>query len=138
MQFIEEVPTPTVRVSSFNMAFLSRFKGLPQSQFRNQQSDIRPLRKEFFRRMGPKGFNSEDFESAIEKFQITTKRMKLSLQKGPWLIGRAYSITDIILAPLLDRMDDLGFTKIWSHDCPNVLNWFKRIQSRPTFQRAFY
>ena len=82
MRFIEEVPTPTVRVPSFNMAFLSRFKGLPQSQFHNQQSDIRPLRKEFYRRMGPKGFNSEDFESAIEKLQnnnqtygtITSKR----------------------------------------------------------------
>jgi hypothetical protein len=62
--------------------------------------------------MGPKGFNSEDFESATEKFQTTTKRMELSLQKGARLIGRTHSITDIILTPLLDRMDDLGFTKI--------------------------
>ena len=102
MRLIEKVPTPSVRVPSFNMAFLSRFKGLLLSQFHDQQSDIRPLRKEFYGRMGPKGLDSEDFESAIEKFQTTTKRMELSLKKGPWLIGRSYSIADIILAPLLD------------------------------------
>ena len=138
MQFIEKVPTPAVRVPSFNMAFLSRFKGLSLSQFHDQQSDIRPSRKEFYRRIGRKGFDSEDFESAIEKLQTTTKRMDQSLKKGPWLIGRSYSIADIILVPLLDRMDDLGFTRIWSHDCPNVVNWFKRIRSRLAFQQALY
>ena len=42
---------------------------------------MRPLRKEFYRRMGPKGFNSEDFESAIENLQTTTKGMDLSFKK---------------------------------------------------------
>ena len=138
MRLIEKVPTPSVRVPSFNMAFLSRFKGLLLSQFHDQQSDIRPLRKEFYGRMGPKGFDSEDFESAIEKLQTTTKRMELSLKKGPWLIGRSYSIADIILAPLLDRMDNLSFTKIWIHNCPNVVTWFKCIRSRLAFQQALY
>ena len=138
MRFIEEVPTPAVRVPSFNMAFLTRFKGLSKNQFYDQQSDIRPLRKEFYRRMGPDGFNKEDFISAIEKIYTTTKRMERSLEEGPWLIGGSYSIADIILAPLLDRMDDLGFAKIWNSDFPNVVNWFKRIQVRPAFQRAFH
>jgi glutathione S-transferase len=134
VRFIEEVPTPAVRVPSFNMAFVSRFKGFSRDKFHDQQSDIRPLRKEFYRRMGPNGFDCEDFKSAVEKIYTTTNRMELLPQKGPWLIGRSYSIADIILAPLLNRMDDLGFTKIWGYDCPCVVDWIKHIRVRPAFQ----
>ena len=138
MRFIEEVPTPAVRVPSFNMAFLPRFKGLSKNQFYNQQSDIRPLRKDFYRRMGPDGFNKLDVESAVEKIYTTAKRMNRSLEFGPWLIGESYSIADIILTPLIDRMDDLGFADIWNNEFPNVSDWFQRIRARPSFQITFY
>jgi glutathione S-transferase len=56
MRFLEEVPTAAVRVPSFNMGFLPRYEGLSRAQFEAQQSDIRPIRKQFYRRMGPGGF----------------------------------------------------------------------------------
>jgi glutathione S-transferase len=138
MRFIEEIPTVAVRTPSFNMAFLPRFKGLSEDKFRAQQSDIRPLRKEFYRRMGPNGFSIEDFSSALENLYNTAKRMDVSLTKNLWLIGNAYSLADIILAPLVDRMADLGFAYLWDTDFPAVSDWFQRIQKRPAFERAFF
>jgi glutathione S-transferase len=50
MRYLEEVPTVAVRVPSFNMGFLPRFAGLDETRFRAEQSDIRPIRKHFYRR----------------------------------------------------------------------------------------
>ena len=60
MRYLEEVPTAAVRVPSFNAGFLPRYAGLDRAQFEAQQSDIRPLRKQFYRRMGPGGFKKDD------------------------------------------------------------------------------
>jgi len=138
MRFIEEVPTVAVRIPSFNMAFLPRFKDLSAEDFHEQQSDIRPLRKQFYRRMGPKGFAGEDFSAALEQIHDTAKRMDASLAQGPWLLGETYSLADVILAPLLDRMADLGFADLWDKDFPSVTDWYKRLQDRPAFKRAFF
>ena len=60
MRFLEEVPTAAVRVPSFNMGFLPRYEGMDRNTFENVESDVRPIRKQFYRRMGPNGFRKED------------------------------------------------------------------------------
>ncbi len=138
LRFSEEVPTVAVRVPSFNMAFLPRFEGLSEDEFHNQQSDIRPLRKQFYRRMGTEGFDGEDFTAALEQIHNTAQRMNDALSTGPWLLGEHYTLADIILAPLLDRMADLGFASLWDEDFPRVTEWFQHTQERAAFQRAFF
>jgi len=137
MRYIEEVPTVAVRVPSFNMAFLPRYTGLDEKQFREKQSDIRPIRKQFYRRMGPLGFESEDLEAALEQIRNTCQRVEHSLLDGPWLTGYKYTLADIILAPLIDRMEDLGFAYLWIEDYPRMKDWLSRMQSRPAYQKAF-
>ncbi len=60
MRYLEEVPTVAVRVPSFNMGFLPRFAGLDDERFRAEQSDVRPIRKHFYRRMTQTGFKRAD------------------------------------------------------------------------------
>src|SRR5665213_1827027 len=79
MRFMEEVPTAAVRVPSFNMGFLPRYEGLSRGQFEAQQSDIRPIRKQFYRRMGPGGFKKEDVEASLEQLDNTCRRMNDAL-----------------------------------------------------------
>ena len=138
MRYLEEVPTAAVRVPSFNMGFLPRFEGLDRQQFEAEQSDIRPVRKQFYRRMGPSGFKKEDVEASIEQLTNTCARMDKALDKGPWLLGQQYSLADIIVAPLIDRMADLGFASIWDPQFPHVADWYARMQARPAFQQTFY
>ncbi len=56
---------------------------------------------------------------------------------GPWLMGEQFTLADIVVAPLLDRMNDLGYAELWS-DLPNVVDWYARIRERPSFQKTFY
>ena len=138
MRFLEEVPTSAVRVPSFNMAFLPRFAGLDRDGFLREQADIRPLRKPFYRRMGPTGFKKEDVEASLEQLGNTWARMEKALADGPWLLGAHYSLADIVVAPLIDRMADLGFAEAWEDKHPRVTDWYAHMQARPAYSEAFY
>ena len=138
MRYLEEVPTAAVRVPSFNMGFLPRYEGLNREQFEQQQADIRPVRKQFYRRMGPGGFRKEDVEASFEQLGNTCRRMNDALANGPWLLGDQYTLADIIVAPLIDRMSDLGYAEIWEGKYPRVSEWYERMQARPAFQATFY
>jgi len=138
MRFLEEVPTAAVRVPSFNMGFLPRYEGMDRSTFENVESDIRPIRKQFYRRMGPNGFKRDDVQASLDQIANTCQRMSAALEKGPWLLGTQYSLADIIVAPLIDRMADLGMDHIWSEKFPRVTDWYARMQARPAFKQTFY
>jgi glutathione S-transferase len=138
MRYLEEVPTVAVRVPSFNMGFLPRFAGLDEQQFRAQQSDVRPIRKHFYRRMTQNGFKRADVEAAIEQIGSTCARMEQALENGPWLMGEQYTIADIVVTPSIDRMSDLGFSSIWADKYPRVTDWYARMQARPAFQLTYY
>jgi glutathione S-transferase len=138
MRYLEEVPTSAVRVPSFNMAFLPRFAGLDHDDFLREQADIRPLRKHFYRRMGPAGFKREDVEASLEQLGNTWARMDTALADGPWLPGINYSLADIVMAPLIARMADLGFARAWEDQHPRVTDWYARMRARPAYNEAFY
>lgn len=138
MRFIEEVPTAAVRVPSFNMGFLPRYEGMDRKTFEGAESDIRPIRKQFYRRMGPNGFKKEDVQASIEQMTNTCSRMNAALESGPWLLGQQYTLADVIVTPLIDRMSDLGMSSIWEGTFPKFSDWYKRTQERPSFQSTFY
>lgn len=137
-RYFDEVPTAAIRVPSFNMAFLPRFDDLNDEQFQQQQADVRPIRKQFYERMGRKGFSDTEVDAAIEQFRATLERMERRLDSNPWLTGAAFGLADIIILPLVDRMDDLSFAKMWEDAFPQVTDWFSRSKSRPSFAKAFY
>ena len=138
MRYFEEVPTVAVRVPSFNMGFLPRYAGLDDERFRAEQSDIRPIRKHFYRRMGTQGFRRSDVEAALDQIDSTCARMDAALAEGPWLMGAQYSLADIVVTPSIDRMADLGYSGIWTEKYPRVTAWYARMQARPAFQQAYY
>ena len=57
---------------------------------------------------------------------------------GPWILGSDYTLIDVTLTPLIQRMADLGYAKLWEDDLPEMTAWFGRIQMRPSFDIAFY
>lgn len=42
------------------------------------------------------------------------------------------------IAPLIDRMDDLGHREMWESAHPAVTAWFAAMRSRPAFEAAYY
>jgi glutathione S-transferase len=137
LRYLEEVPTAAIRVPSFHMALASRFAGLNEAEFLDQEADIRPIRKHFYRRMGPQGFAAEDVAASLEELDRTLQRMEQALVEGPWLMGD-YTLADIVVTPSIDRMVDLGLARDWPARYPRVSAWWERMQARPAFKAAYY
>jgi glutathione S-transferase len=136
LRFIDEVPSLAVRVPSFQDKFLERFLAMNEEEyaaFRDQNT----LRREFFMRLNRTGFSDEEYDNSIRQLEMTIERIGRTLDNGPWLIGAQYTIADICVAPLFQRMEDLGMSDLWA-DAPRVADWFQRLKTRPAYQAAFY
>jgi glutathione S-transferase len=137
LRYFEEVATPAVRFPSFNQTFLRHYQQLEQEQFQ-VDIDRKPLRKRFMEKMGTGGFSDQDLLVAYENIEKTAARMEKTLADGEWLLGgERPSIADCCVAPLLDRMEDLGHAYLWE-DKPRVLAWIGRFKARPSHSLAFY
>jgi len=136
LRFIDEVPSMAVRVPSFQDKFLARFLAMSEEEyaaFRDQNT----LRREFFMRLNRTGFSDEEYDNSIRQLEMTIERIDKALESGPWLVGAQYTIADICVAPLFQRMEDLGMSDLWA-DTPRVADWFERLKARPAYQEAFY
>lgn len=138
VRYLDEVPTAAIRVPSFNIAFLPRYSSLDDEQFQAQQADIRPIRKQFYERMGRKGFSNAEVDAALDQLRSTLARMEVRLTGATWLSGTIYGLADIIALPLIDRMDDLGFDNMWKDEFDNVTDWLERCRERTSFDITFY
>jgi glutathione S-transferase len=134
-QYIDEVPTPAIRVPSFNAFFVSRWSGLSDEKFADYANRL-PLRKHFYKRMGRTGFSEQDVTNALEQLRQTLERMEASLAEGPWLNGSDYSLADVSVTPTIVRMEDLGRDTMWNN-MPRVRDWYQRVQARPNFAVAY-
>ncbi len=136
MRFFEEVAAPAVRVPSYNRVFLRHFQKMTEDEF-IAFGESKPLRKDFFLKMGRKGYSDEEMQQAENRLRMTVERMELQLQqRGPWLLGE-YSLADICVIPVLVRLNDIGLSKLWA-DCGNVGAWFSRFLQRDALQKTFY
>lgn len=136
MRFFEEVPAPAVRVPSYNRVFLRHFQEMSEEEF-IAFGESKPLRKDFFLKMGRKGYSDEEMQQAENRLRMTIERMESQLQTGgPWLLGE-YSLADICIIPVMVRLDDIGLGKLWA-DCEKVGEWYSRFQERDALQETFY
>ena len=59
------------------------------------------------------------------------------LQHGDYLVGDSMTLADICVLPLLVRMSDLGYQRLWS-DLAAVSHWLERMTGHPSYATAFY
>jgi glutathione S-transferase len=141
LAFVDAVPTPAVRYPSFQFGGLRlKFQAMSQETF-EEQIARRPVKSAFYKKMSREdGFAQAELDEAFNSLRTTAARMDRMFAKsgGPWLFGAHYTLADIAVAPLLDRIEDLGLEGLWTDAWPRVDAWLKRIQARPAYATAFY
>ena len=140
MRYIEEVPTVAVRVPSFaNLFAPMRYSEYSDKKFSDHAERL-PLRKRFYQRMTKEGFGADDVNYAKGQIRQTCERIDqaIAINGGPWIMGEQFTIADALVAPLIDRMEDMGYSYIWEDDLREMGNWFITLKQRPSFQATFY
>jgi glutathione S-transferase len=85
------------------------------------------------RRIIEQGFESSDFNQSIEGLIRMLGDMEKSLIKEDWLIGTNYTLSDIAMTPLIERIHELECHGLLIK-YPAVADWFERIQARPSYE----
>ncbi len=138
MRFIDEVPTPAIRVPSYNLAFLPHFQSMSEEEF-IALCDSKPLRREFLMKMGRTGFPEDEMNNALSRLRRGIERMASWLHDsgGPWVMGKELSLADIAMMPIIVRMDDIGLDHIWK-DEPEIGDWLDCIRATPPYRATYY
>ncbi len=139
LRYFEEVPTPAIRVPSFNKYLSKRFDQLSDDEF-NEFVDNHPIRKHFFKKMRKEqGFDDFETDNAIDRLRQTLRVMEKGLLSsgGPWLMGENLTLADYCIVPVMDRMFDLGYGWVWD-DFSEVRNWFNNIRARDAYTKTYY
>lgn len=138
MRYIDEVPTPAVRVPSYNLAFLPHYQAMSEEEFL-AVCESKPLRREFLMKMGRTGFPKAEMDEALGRLQRGIDRLAtwLSASGGPFILGGALSLADIAILPVIVRMDDINLGRMWD-GAPAVAHWFERMRETGAFAKTYY
>jgi glutathione S-transferase len=138
MRFIDEVPTPAIRIPSYNLAFLPHFQAMSKEEF-EALADSKPLRREFLLKMGQTGFSEADMNEALSRLQRAVLRMDEWIEQhgGSWLQGNHISYADIAVMPVIVRMQDINLSYCWNN-LPKVAKWLEKTQEHAAFSKTFY
>lgn len=84
------------------------------------------------------GVSTEEEEEAYQKLEFMLRHMELRLAEAPWLAGTSFSLADVAMAPMINRIEVLARPEMISAARrPRVADWWQRIQARPAFREAF-
>lgn len=136
MRFFEEVPTPAIRVPSYNLVFLRHFQKMSDEEF-TAFGNSKPLRKDFFMKMGRTGYSAVEMQQAENRLRLTVERMAAALSDGRNYLLGDYSLADICVLPTFVRMNDIGLRRLWS-EASAVQKWFESCVSRSAVIEALY
>ena len=138
LRFMEEVPTKAIRIPSFERVFLPTLRLIKTRRAFTKDTDKRTIRQGFYGKMnGGHGFSPAEMAEADAHLRMTIDRIEEALQQGPWVMGAELTLVDLTLAPLIDRMLDLGCLRFFAQ-AEKTLEWMERLQARPSYREAFY
>jgi glutathione S-transferase len=137
MHFADEMPAASVRVPTYNLAFLPRFQKMSRDEF-VALANSKPLRREFMMTMGQTGFPKAEMDAALSRLRRSYERMDREIEAsgGKWLLGKDMTLADVAIMPALVRMDDLNMAE-WQ-DLPRVVSWFDNVRAHPAFMPTYY
>jgi len=138
LRYFEEVPTPAIRVPSFNKYLVKRYESLPDEEY-DRMAEDHPIRRHFYQRLAKRGFDEAETREATERLQQTVDRVEQTLADGrPWLMGDRITIADACLLPTIDRAADLLLSGMWEKSHPGVAGWYERYMARPAYHQTYY
>ena len=68
--------------------------------------------------------------------RIFAKIEKTVAERGPWLMGRQFTLADLELATFIARLDGLTLVEPWLAERPHAGAWWQAVKDRPSYAEA--
>ena len=85
------------------------------------------------------GVSEQETEDAFVQLEFLLDLMERKLKEdGPWLAGETYSLADVSMCSMINRLEVLARPEMISEAArPAIADWWWRIRKRPAFEIAF-
>ena len=129
---------PLIVIMSFNLMMTLRAQayGMDQLKEWSKQHPDQNRAQDYLQRISSPR-DDQAVAAAVDKFTWHVGRLEEQLETsgGPWVCGENYSLADISLGAILDRIESLNLIRVLDK-APRVANMFDQIKGRPAFQTA--
>jgi glutathione S-transferase len=134
MQYSAGAIHQSVRPPTFHLMIKRRFAGLsPDAMKELVGNHPNPERAAAYREWACGAVDAVAVVEAMRSLRTAFRRMDRALGEAAWLAGRDFSLADIAVAPLADRVHHLGMDFLWD-DCANVRRWIRDMTARPSYR----
>jgi len=136
----EEIAHANVNTLSYNARHKVRLQGFPKDELRAIASRCpNPVIARRFLRRVEVGVSEQEEADAYTSLDLLLDWMERALtERGPWLLGKDYSLADLAMAPYVNRIEVLPRPQMLGAQLrPRVADWWARMQARPAYKEAF-
>jgi glutathione S-transferase len=125
-----------VAVLSYSAMFMDRLRKMPPKQLETHLARIIDLERRD-RMMGVyhHGVEAPHVYRGTVAYEKAFQKIDKVLADGrTWLFGDQFTLAEINLAPYFSRLEYMNMLDVWIGDRPKVIEWFRRLQARPSYQ----
>ena len=121
---------------SFSAMFRERMRSMTDEQRARRWRNIGdPARSDRDRSVYAHGVDSPHVYNAIAAYESAFEKLEKTFAHGRgWVMGDAFTIADIVLAPYMARLDYLTLLDVWTGERPGVAAWWGRLRERASFR----
>ncbi|KAB8315948.1 glutathione S-transferase family protein [Tolypothrix campylonemoides VB511288] len=81
--------------------------------------------------------NAKEIEGINTKIEPLLDQLEAQLSQTNWLCGATYSLADTVWTAVLNRLDELGFGRLWENSTrPALGSYLNQLKARPSFKTA--
>ena len=136
LKVFDDLVHPAIRQASFELLYrplLARMA--PDELDARLARHPNPVRAQRFRNAARGAADRAAVEEATLSFRTIVSRMNAALSGNAWLAGPQYSLADIGMAPLVERLEMLGLMSLLE-PFPHATRWSAALMGRPAIARA--
>jgi len=98
------------------------FDGIPNAALRARR-----------RQIVESGLHNPDFPVTLNRLRLMLADLENALA-GSWLVGSDYSLADLAMTPLLERLVEMRCEDMWRLERPKVTDWWERVRGRSSYR----
>lgn len=136
VKYEDDVIHPSVRPGTFNLMIKSVVAGMSDTALADfVAAHPKPEVAADWVKAAREPVDRAAVAKASDKLAAALGRMEAALAQSEWLAGDTFSLADIAIAPMIERMQVLALAGLW-RDMPNVGRWIAAVSARPSYLQA--